>query len=48
VGEKRGREGFKQLITMYRTAFPDVRFTVTRWMARGTHRGELFGAAPTK
>jgi steroid delta-isomerase-like uncharacterized protein len=58
VGEKRGREGFKQLITMYRTAFPDVRLTVeqqiaegdlvvTRWTARGTHRGELFGAAPT-
>jgi len=46
VGEKRGREGFKQLITMYRTAFPDVRLTVeqqiaegdlvvTRWTARG-------------
>jgi steroid delta-isomerase-like uncharacterized protein len=58
VGERRGREGFKQLITMYRTAFPDVRLTVeqqiaegdlvvTRWTARGTHRGELFGAAPT-
>ncbi len=58
VGEKRGREGFKQLITMYRTAFPDVRLTVeqqiaegdlvvTRWTARGTHRGELFGAPPT-
>jgi steroid delta-isomerase-like uncharacterized protein len=58
VGERRGREGFKQLITMYRTAFPDVRLTVeqqiaegdlvvTRWTARGTHRGELFGTAPT-
>jgi steroid delta-isomerase-like uncharacterized protein len=58
AGEKRGREGFKQLITMYRTAFPDVRLTVeqqiaegdlvvTRWTARGTHRGELFGTAPT-
>ena len=58
VGEKRGREAYKQLITMYRTAFPDVRFTidqqiaegdlvVTRWSGRGTHRGELFGAAPT-
>ena len=43
---------------MYRTAFPDMRLTVeqqiaegdlvvTRWTARGTHRGELFGAAPT-
>jgi steroid delta-isomerase-like uncharacterized protein len=56
VGEKRGREGFKQLITMYRMAFPDVRmtieqqiaegdFVVTRWTARGT--GELFGTPPT-
>jgi steroid delta-isomerase-like uncharacterized protein len=58
VGEKRGREGFKQLVTTYRTAFPDLRLTVeqqiaegdlvvTRWTARGTHRGELFGTAPT-
>jgi steroid delta-isomerase-like uncharacterized protein len=58
AGEKRGRDGYKQLITMYRNAFPDVRLTVeqqiaegdlvvTRWTARGTHRGELFGASPT-
>ncbi len=58
VGEFKGREGCKQLITMYRTAFPDVTLTieeqiaegdrlVTRWTARGTHRGELFGIPPT-
>ena len=58
IGERRGRDGFKQLLTMYRTAFPDCAMTVeeqiaegdrivTRWTARGTHRGELFGIAPT-
>jgi len=58
VGEKRGRAGFRELITMYRSAFPDVKLTideqiaegdkvVTRWNATGTHRGELFGTAPT-
>ncbi len=44
-----GTEGIKQLITIYRTAFPDTQFTieemvaegdkvVTRWTARGTYR----------
>ena len=58
VGEKRGRAGFRELVTMYRNAFPDVKLTideqiaegdkvVTRWNAIGTHRGELFGTAPT-
>ena len=43
---------------MYRSAFPDMTLTieqqisegdtvVTRWTARGTHEGELFGIAPT-
>jgi steroid delta-isomerase-like uncharacterized protein len=50
--EIRGREGAKQFITMLRTAFPDLRFTVedqiaegdmvvTRWTARGTHKGQF-------
>lgn len=58
LGEKRGREGFKQLVGMYRAAFPDVRLTVdqqiaegdlvvTRWTATGTQRGELFNTPPT-
>jgi hypothetical protein len=43
---------------MYRSAFPDVKLAideqiagggkvVTRWSATRTHRGELFGTAPT-
>ena len=58
AGEKRGRAGYKELIAMYRNAFPDLKLTideqiaegntvVTRWTAQGTHRGELFGTAPT-
>src|SRR5438874_8372174 len=58
VGNVRGRDGFKQLVTTYRTAFPDLTLTideqiaegdivVTRWSGRGTHRGELMGVAPT-
>ena len=56
--EFRGPEGFKQLIAMYRTAFPDLHLTledliaegdavVSHWTARGTHRGEFMGLAPT-
>jgi steroid delta-isomerase-like uncharacterized protein len=56
--EMRGPEGFKQLVTMYRTAFPDLKMTiddaiaegdkvVLRWTGRGTHRGDLAGIAPT-
>lgn len=56
--EIRGRDGFKQLISMYRTAFPDIRFSIedqiaegdkvmTRWSARGTHKGALMGSPPT-
>ena len=58
VGERRGRSAFRELIAMYRNAIPDVKITVeqqvaegdhvlTRWVATGTHRGELFGAAGT-
>jgi steroid delta-isomerase-like uncharacterized protein len=53
-----GPEGTKQLITVYRNAFPDVHFTideqiaegdkvVTRWTAHGTHKGELVGIPAT-
>ncbi len=57
-GETRGREALRQFVSMYRTAFPDLRVTiedqfaegdkvVTRWSSRGTHKGELMGIAPT-
>ena len=53
-----GPEGQKQLVSLYRSAFPDARITieeqaaeedtiVTRWTGRGTHQGELMGVAPT-
>jgi predicted ester cyclase len=53
-----GPEGTKQLVTVYRNAFPDLHFTideqlaegdkvVTRWTVRGTHKGELLGILPT-
>ncbi len=57
-GEVRGREGFEGLVSMYRSALPDLQVpiedlvaegdrVVTRWKARGTHQGELMGNAPT-
>jgi steroid delta-isomerase-like uncharacterized protein len=57
-GLPNGPEGAKQLVTVYRNAFPDIRFTideqiaegdkvVTRWSADGTHKGELAGIPPT-
>src|ERR1700751_165680 len=53
-----GREEFKQLLSLYLTAFPDARFTVedelaegdrvaSRYTFRGTHQGELMGISPT-
>ena len=53
-----GPEGSKQLVTMYRNAFPDVHFTIddqiaegdkvwTRWTGHGTHTGELLGIPAT-
>jgi steroid delta-isomerase-like uncharacterized protein len=54
----RGPESEKKRATLYRQAFPDIRFTiedllaegetiVARWSCRGTHKGELDGMAPT-
>lgn len=50
----RGPQGARQLVNVYRAAFPDLRFTVEdeiaagdkvvqRWTVRGTHKGELMG-----
>jgi steroid delta-isomerase-like uncharacterized protein len=57
--EVRGPEEEKQLIAMYRAAFPDLRFTVedmvaeedkvaTRLGISATHEGELLGIPPTQ
>ena len=53
-----GLEGFKQLLSYYRKAFPDLEIelddqigaenkVVDRWTGSGTHQGELMGVAPT-
>jgi steroid delta-isomerase-like uncharacterized protein len=53
-----GRSGFKKLVALYRTAFPDLQFTiedivaegnkvVIRWKARGTHRADPMGIPAT-
>lgn len=56
--DAKGPEGFKQYITIYRTAFPDLHITiddmvaegdkvVSRITLRGTHTGDMMGIAPT-
>jgi steroid delta-isomerase-like uncharacterized protein len=53
-----GPDDVKQIVTMVRTAFPDVHFTVEdmiaegnkvvgRWTFRGTHEGDFMGIPPT-
>ena len=53
-----GPEGYKQFVTMYRTAFQDAKFTVedqvaegdkvvTRWSSTSTHKGDFMGIPPT-
>ena len=57
-GEVRGPEGIKQAVTLFRTAFPDLTYTVheemaerdlvwTRFSARGTQMGPFLGVPPT-
>lgn len=56
--EIKGPEGFRQFVTMMRTAFPDIHVTIdeiigegnmvaSRVTLRGTFKGELMGMAPT-
>ena len=53
-----GPEGYKQLASGYRAAFPDIQITIEdlfaegdkvagRWTARGTNTGSLMGMPPT-
>ena len=53
-----GRDAYKQLVTMFRTGFPDIKTTVeelvaegdrvvARWTWRGTNSGEFQGMPPT-
>ncbi len=53
-----GREGFKQFVSVLRSAFPDFRWSVDDWTVdgdkvvargggRGTHRGDFLGVPPT-
>ena len=54
----RDPESYKQVVIMFRTAFPDLHVTiedkiaegdkvVSRFTVRGTHKGEFMGIAPT-
>jgi len=54
----KGAEGYKKLVTLYHSAFPDVQMTIddiladgdevmVRWTARGTHKGQLLNLAST-
>jgi steroid delta-isomerase-like uncharacterized protein len=56
--EYRGPEGFKQMITMTLTAFPDLHMTINNIIGEddrvaiyftysGTHKGDMMGIAPT-
>jgi steroid delta-isomerase-like uncharacterized protein len=53
-----GQEGVRQFVSQYRSAFPDLHFTIedmiaegdnviTRWSVTGTHEGNLLGIPPT-
>ena len=57
-GAPQGLDGEKEFIASFRTAFPDVQFTIEDMIAegdkvvgrvtwRGTHRGEFMGVPPT-
>ena len=56
--QRRGVEDIKHIVRTYRSAIPDLTYTVeeqvaegdmvvTRWTARGTHQGEFMGIAPS-
>lgn len=58
TGDVAKSENFKNLVIGFRSAFPDIQFTIedimaegdkviARWGASGTHKGEFLGHAPT-
>ncbi len=58
TGEVKGPEGIKQMVTTFRTAFPDGRFIIddmvaegdkvaVRYSWTGTFKGEYMGISPT-
>ncbi|HLF71692.1 MAG TPA: ester cyclase [Dehalococcoidia bacterium] len=57
-GSASGADGVRQVVTMFRSAFPDMKITIedlvaegdkvtARSILQGTHQGALFGIAPT-
>jgi steroid delta-isomerase-like uncharacterized protein len=57
-GQSTDRDGVKWVISNIRNAIPNVHFTiedmiaegdkvVTRWLAKGTHKGDFMGTKPT-
>jgi len=57
-GDVRGPQAVKEMVSTFRSAFPDMRTefeeiiaegdkVAVRWNATGTHQGELMGVAPT-
>jgi steroid delta-isomerase-like uncharacterized protein len=57
-GKVQGLDGLRQYVTTYRSAFPDLHFTiedqiaegdkvVTRFTGKGTFKNEMMGIAPT-
>ena len=57
-GQQQGREGLKQVIAAFPTAFPDIHWVIEEMVAEGdkvfsrftwhgTHRGEFFGVPAT-
>lgn len=58
-GQGEGRDGIRQLLTQYHSAFPDLRVknddivvcddrAVLRWSATGTHEGDQLGIPATR
>ena len=58
MGEMRGIDAFKEVVTMWRAAVPDVHCAVENWFesgdmaawnirVTGTHTGSMMGIAPT-